>query len=125
MKQILSLLLLAAMFTITGCNVDSSENTQEEQEAVQAQQQAPVRVEKTQGYNQVWNYTYEEIVITSIVDSVTINSVKINRGNCKNSSFDLPKTLKYGHTYYVQPSKGCSVLLVEIQTDKGDWSVEY
>ncbi len=67
------------------------------------------------------------IDIISDVDSITILSVKINRGNCANNDgfpyFKINKTLRFGDSYqfYILPFRCQHIKEVSIETDKGTW----
>ncbi|WP_120932712.1 hypothetical protein [Helicobacter pylori] len=62
----------------------------------------------------------------SNVDSITIMSAKINRGNCDNDGFPyfkINKTLRFGDSYqfYILPFRCQHIKEVSIETDKGTW----
>ncbi len=67
------------------------------------------------------------IDIISNVDSITILSAKINRGNCTNNNgfpyFKINKTLIFGDSYqfYIFPFRCQHIKEVSIKTDKGTW----
>ncbi len=67
------------------------------------------------------------IDIISNVDSITILSAKINRGNCANNNgfpyFKINKTLIFGDSYqfYIFPFRCQHIKEVSIKTDKGTW----
>lgn len=67
------------------------------------------------------------IDIISNVDSITILSAKINRGNCANNDgfpyFKINKTLRFGDSYqfYLLPFRCQHIKEVNIETDKGTW----
>lgn len=67
------------------------------------------------------------IDIISNVDSITILSAKINRGNCANNDgfpyFEINKTLRFGDSYqfYILPFRCRHIKEVSIKTDKGTW----
>ncbi len=66
------------------------------------------------------------IDIISNVDSITIMSAKINRGNCDNDGlpyFKINKTLRFGDSYqfYILPFRCQHIKEVSIKTDKGTW----
>jgi len=76
----------------------------------------PLRVENYYDYE----FKFFEIKIASLVDSITIRDIKLNRGNCSLSSgySDFPHKLKFGGTRYY-PHYCKSLLEAEIKTDKG------
>nr|WP_241893582.1 hypothetical protein [Helicobacter pylori] len=65
------------------------------------------------------------IDIISNVDSITILSAKINRGNCANNEgfpyFKINKTLKFGDSYQFYILCCQHIKEVSIETDKGTW----
>ncbi|WP_367702437.1 hypothetical protein [Helicobacter pylori] len=79
----------------------------------------PIDLRMTFGYNPYW------ISIISNVDSITILSAKINRGNCANNDgfpyFKINKTLRFGdsHQFYILQCP--HIKEVSIETDKGTW----
>ncbi len=70
------------------------------------------------------NYLYW-IDIISNVDSITILSAKINRGNCANNNgfpyFKINKTLIFGDSYQFYILRCQHIKEVSIKTDKGTW----
>ncbi|WP_236635045.1 hypothetical protein [Helicobacter pylori] len=81
----------------------------------------PIDLRMTFGYNPYW------ISIISNVDSITILSAKINRGDCANNDgfpyFKINKTLRFGDSYqfYLLPFRCQHIKEVSIETDKGTW----
>ncbi|WP_052543644.1 hypothetical protein [Helicobacter pylori] len=72
----------------------------------------------TFGYNPYW------ISIISNVDSITILSAKINRGNYDNDGFPyfkINKTLGFGDSYQFYILRCQHIKEVSIKTDKGTW----
>lgn len=71
------------------------------------------------------------IDIISNVDSITILSAKINRGNCANNDgfpyFEINKTLRFGDSYqfYILPFRCRHIKEVSIKTDKGTWNFTF
>ncbi len=65
------------------------------------------------------------IDIISNVDSITILSAKINRGNCANNDgfpyFKINKTLRFGDSYQFYILRCQHIKEVSIETDKGTW----
>jgi hypothetical protein len=94
----------------------------------------PIQVSVEQAYNQAWKYFYKKIIITSIVDKVTIKNVKVNKGNCKVPTTTLnnrlkkvnmfPNSLGYGEELEVRLKKCSNVLRVDVITDQGEWTLE-
>ncbi|WQT63079.1 hypothetical protein E5D94_00250 [Helicobacter pylori] len=67
------------------------------------------------------------IDIISDVDSITILSAKINRGNCANNDglpyFKINKTLRFGDSYGFYTL--CQhIREVSVETDKGTWVLQ-
>ncbi len=81
----------------------------------------PINIEVAFRNNLYW------IDIISDVDSITILSAKINRGNCVNNDglpyFKINKTLRFGDSYqfYILPFRCQHIKEVSIETDKGTW----
>ncbi|MCQ2835172.1 hypothetical protein JT189_01625 [Helicobacter pylori] len=71
------------------------------------------------------------IDIISNVDSITILSTKINRGDCTNNDglpyFKINKTLRFGDSYqfYILPFRCRHIKEVSIKTDKGTWNFTF
>ncbi|PDX27080.1 hypothetical protein [Helicobacter pylori] len=70
------------------------------------------------------------IDIISNVDSITILSAKINRGDCDNNGFPyfkINKTLRFGDSYqfYLLPFRCQHIKEVSIKTDKGTWNFTF
>lgn len=62
-------------------------------------------------------YSYGTLYITSKADCIEIDSVDVNRGNCRGSS-NLPKALRFGDT--LQVTYFCEKLLeINVHTDQG------
>jgi hypothetical protein len=72
-------------------------------------------------------HTYTRVMIQAKADSVTVESVEINRGNCQFIGGSLPQRLKFGDhvELLVQQSdtifaKGCKIIEVSVSTDQGE-----
>lgn len=80
----------------------------------------PVSV--TLGENSFWHSP--QITITSLVEEVTVEAVKINRGNCPaNLHEKLPYKITFGNALKVDATVACSkVIEAEVTTDKGNFS---
>lgn len=62
------------------------------------------------------------IVVTSKVDQIQVNSVEINRGNCKPSGDAMQ--LKFGQSMrFITYS--CDIKEVEVNTDKGNFTFTF
>ncbi|GAB0000165.1 hypothetical protein VN1162_05450 [Helicobacter pylori] len=78
----------------------------------------PIDIEVTFRNSLYW------ISIISNVDSITILSAKINRGNCDNDGlpyFKINKTLRFGDSYQFYLFRCQHIKEVSIETDKGTW----
>lgn len=78
----------------------------------------PIDIEVTFRNSLYW------ISIISNVDSITILSAKINRGNCDNDGlpyFKINKTLRFGDSYQFYILRYQHIKEVSIETDKGTW----
>ena len=66
--------------------------------------------------------TVPTIYVTSVVDSVTIKDVLVNKGNCRMSfNTEFPYNLKYGEKYATS-GVICNVIQVDVITDQGTWT---
>ncbi|WQR84018.1 hypothetical protein KVE41_00235 [Helicobacter pylori] len=83
----------------------------------------PIDLRMTFGYNPYW------ISIISNVDSITILSTKINRGDCANNEgfpyFKINKTLRFGDSYQFYILRCQHIKEVSIKTDKGIWDFTF
>ena len=93
---------------------------------------APVNISLYKGVNPNYNFPELKVKVTAITDKAEIKDVIVNRGNCRvdkkyaiTGRSILPKTLNYGEsiTLFVMPS--CSVLQIDVVTDKGNWTMHY
>lgn len=100
-----------------------SEHTNVEQKMLN---EIPIKIsrELESGVDRIFNtfYNREYIVITSIVDSITIQDVIINKGNCKKYSSN--KILKYGEFIKVRKPSNCTLLRVNVVTNENTWTLE-
>lgn len=62
------------------------------------------------------------IEVTSMVDTVKVNSIKINRGNCKSSGSG--SQLKFGENARFYTSN-CDVKEIEVNTDDGSFTFTF
>ncbi len=91
----------------------------------EAKANTPLKIKVEQAYNSAYNYYYPKVIIISLVDSLVVTNVITNKGNCSPAFISETKaTLKYGSRMEVRYKK-CDVLLVEVLTDQGTWTVEY
>ena len=94
--------------------------------------QAPIEVEVFEQYNPILHTNVKYLRITSLVDSVKITKIILNRGKCTvggvldKGQTDFDKTLSYGETWDYIPLRGCNKLLsVDIATNQGEWSFSF
>ncbi len=83
-----------------------------------ASEKPPIEIEIVPRSHLYW------IDIISNVDSITILSTKINRGNCDNDGFPyfkINKTLRFGDSYQFYILRYQHIKEVSIETDKGTW----
>ncbi len=80
----------------------------------------PIDLRMTFGYNPYW------ISIISNVDSITILSTKINRGDCGGIS-RIDRKLGFGNSYEfrILPSFCRYVKEISVKTDKGTWNFTF
>ncbi|WP_205586078.1 hypothetical protein [Helicobacter pylori] len=80
----------------------------------------PIDLRMTFGYNPYW------ISIISNVDSITILSTKINRGDCGGIS-RIDRKLGFGNSYgfRILPSFCRYVKEISVKTDKGTWNFTF
>ncbi|HFK1874675.1 TPA: hypothetical protein ACGW3T_002512 [Pseudomonas aeruginosa] len=103
MKKYLPLLLIIA--ALTGCD-----------------SKPPITVEL--GQNEMWGSP--QLQITSKKNEVTINSVEVNRGNCKRYVWeDLPHKMTFGEVLKVDSRYCQKVVEVSISTSEGDYSFSF
>jgi len=94
----------------------------------------PIKTQVEQKYNQ-YGFHHPEIIITSVVDNLTINDVIVNKGNCAyNKTFNghvdvvIPfksRKLAFGEELKVSLGQSCKVLKIDVKTDQGDWTVDF
>lgn len=99
--------------------------------------EAPVRI----GLERVKNTYYpnlhqQRVHVQSLADSVTINDIVVNRGNCPIQKMPtvyagskpvalVPSTLPYGKEIAVYIKGPCSVAEINVITSQGDWLMKY
>ena len=97
---------------------------------------SPIEVETYTENKMVIGYMHENyyIQVRAIVDSVLIEKISVNRGNCGEKTID--ETLNFGKTTKVKigdytvgyAGSGCSprdVKEVQVFTDKGTWTFNF
>lgn len=94
-----------------------------------AREEAPLKVHIGTHYNEIWNYYSPSITIVSTVDNLAVESLVVNRGNCKTSfafTGRLCKNLKYGQSCETTTAKDCrEILHIKVETDKGSWEYKF
>ncbi|WP_423749860.1 hypothetical protein [Helicobacter pylori] len=106
--------LTMVLFGYNGNNIKTIKETPYEK--------PPIDIEVTfskYGHGLYW------IDVISNMDSITILSTKINRGNCDNDGlpyFKINKTLKFGDSYQFYILRCQHIKEVSIKTDKGTWN---
>ncbi len=99
--------------------------------------EAPVRIGLEQVKNPYYpNLHQQRVHVQSLTDSVTINDVVVNRGNCPIQKMPtvyagskpvalVPSTLPYGKEIAVYIKGPCSVAEINVITSQGDWLMKY
>ncbi len=99
--------------------------------------EAPVRIGLEQVKNPYYpNLHQQRVHVQSLADSVTINDVVVNRGNCPIQKMPtvyagskpvalVPSTLPYGKEIAVYIKGPCSVAEINVITSQGDWLMKY
>lgn len=93
---------------------------------------SPVNIALFRGVNPNYNFPELKVKITATTDKTEVKDVVVNRGNCRvdkkyaiTGRDMLPKTLKYGESITLFVLSSCSVLQVDVITDKGNWTKHY
>ncbi|MFJ5434009.1 hypothetical protein ACIPSR_10605 [Pectobacterium sp. CHL-2024] len=78
---------------------------------------------------------YVDVVVTAKTDTVRINNISVNRGNCRignlkyfgtsNKETIIPATLRYGESVKVPFYNDCVASEVQVDTDKGGWTFTF
>lgn len=65
-----------------------------------------------------------KLIVTATADKVTVTGLTVNRGNCKPTTFKMPKQLGFGQTgdSYIS---NCHVKEVEVETDDGAYTFTF
>ena len=92
-------------------------------------QSAPVKISLQNIYNQLFNIYNPRITITSITDNLVIKNILVNKGHYEigNAQFRkefFPKKMQYSEHFSIGVV-GCNVIRIDVETNQGDWSVEY
>ena len=106
-------LLLFLLLGVTACNADESK--------------CPIEV-STEHYANNPNFA-SEVKVLSLVDSIVIQGVNVNRGNVKATYWitnPVPHTLKYGTAFMTRvAAPQQNIKEVEVQTDQGSWTFTF
>ncbi|WP_287786875.1 MULTISPECIES: hypothetical protein [Atlantibacter] len=99
--------------------------------------ETPVRIGLEQVKNPYYpNLHQQRVHVQSLTDSVTINDVVVNRGNCPIQKLPtvyagskpvalVPSTLPYGKEIAVYIKGPCNVAEINVITSQGDWLMKY
>lgn len=99
------IVLLFMLLAISGCN-----------------EEPPISVEL--GRNSYWGSP--QLHITSMQDVVTINGIKVNRGNCKATAQErLPYEIRFGQVLKVDALSCQNLVEASISTSEGDWDFTF
>jgi len=88
-------------------------------------QSAPIKITLKDGYDWTQTYIVHSVYITSIEDNLVIKNILLNKGHCKvkwNKGL-FPLKLKYSKQLEFPYS--CNLIRIDVETNQGDWSVEY
>ena len=99
--------------------------------------EAPVRIGLEQVKNPYYpNLHQQRVHVQSLADSITIQDIVVNRGNCPIQKMPtvyagskpvplVPSTLPYGKEIAVYIKGPCSVAEINVITSQGDWLMKY
>lgn len=137
----LSLLLVISLLFLTGCgNSNNSaaklETPTEATEAVEAEnivedepsqpeQAVEIQIQAITSNTFGGAMTVPVVEVTAIVDSVEVQDVVGNRGNCKMTSVrqaEFPRSLQFGEKATAGFTANCNLIQVDVVTDKGTFS---
>ncbi|MBD9417646.1 hypothetical protein IB259_00235 [Achromobacter sp. ACM04] len=89
----------------------------------------PFKVEAFQKKNPYFNVPYGEVRINATTDEVVIESLKLNRGNCKVQVIygltDLPRTIKFGQSLELASVGQCNIQEAEITANGTVWKFSF
>lgn len=102
--------------------------------SVMAASAPPIKVETSNNIHPAGT-RYVTVVVTSLDDSINVENIDVNRGNCridnqkylssKNKETILPATIRYGQSVRVNFYNNCVASEVVVTTDKGGWRYTY
>ena len=84
----------------------------------------PIKINFENKYNTFFGVIMEYIIITSIQDSLIIDSVEFNKGNCRGKDYKEKKVLNYGQYKKIIIPSGCRIIHTQINTNFGSWIFE-
>jgi len=92
-------------------------------------QSSPVKISMENIYNQFFNIYTPRITITSLADDLIIKNILVNKGHCevgnaKSRQKFFPKKMQYSQQFPINLDS-CDVIRIDVETNQGDWSVEY
>lgn len=99
-----------------------------------AEPTSPVKVETSNNIHPAGT-RYVTVVVTSLDDSIKVEKIDVNRGNCRidnqkylyssNKETILPASLRYGESVKVNFYNNWVASEVVVTTDKGGWRYTY
>lgn len=99
--------------------------------------EAPIKIGLEQVKNPYYpNLHQQRVHIQSLADSVKINDVVVNRGNCPVQKMPtvyagskpvplVPSTLPYGKDVAIYIKGPCNVVEINVITSQGNWIMKY
>lgn len=96
-----------------------------EEEPVETEQAVDIQISEITNNMFSIPITSQNVDVTAIVDSVEVQEVIGNRGNCKMTSVhqaNFPRSLQYGESVTAGFIAGCRLIQVDVVTDKGTFS---
>ena len=123
-KFTLGVITLMLMLGITACSDD--ESTKDTTKSSNQYTESPVKISLKDEYN-VWTKEYDShfVYITAISENLIINKILLNKGHCKVNWKDNFFPFKLNYSKQMKVPYTCNIIKVDIQTNQGDWSVEY
>jgi len=121
-----SLISILLLIGLNGCSSDENSNQASESKKSQKLPLKIVLDSLSLGSTEV-----PLIRITSLEDKLTIKSVIVNKGHCSKLSNGhnikqvFPRTFQFSQKLVLELSPYCDVIRIDIETNSGNWSVEY
>lgn len=101
------------------------ENIVEEPELIEPEDAVEIQVKEMTGNMFSTQMTVPVVEVTAIVDSVEVQDVIGNRGNCKMTSVrqaEFPRNLQFGEKATAGFTAGCNLIQIDVVTDRGTFS---